>query len=366
MKKTIIIGGGFYGLYISEFLAKNNHEVILFEERSDFMQRASLNNQARVHNGYHYPRSTLTALRSRMSYPIFKNEFKEAIYDEFTKYYMIGQPLGKISNYQFEQFCRRIKAPLKVVDNQIQSLVNRQYISAIYEAEEIAFDAVVLKQVMISRALEAGVKLRENTQVSKVESHHSGELVVITADGESHSANQVFNCTYSNINVINKKSNIDLIPLRHELTEMCLVKLPEEINHLSFTIMCGPFFSIMPFPSTPYSTLSHVRYTPHFDWTDADNTTLIHSNKVLNAKHSSNWQKIIQDAKRYMPVLSSCEYQSSLWETKTILPASDHDDSRPILFKPNYGIDGYHCLMGGKIDNIYDVIKLIEEYGMVV
>ena len=67
------------------------------------------------------------------------------------------------------------------------------------------------------------------------------------------------------------------------------------------------------------------------------------------------------DAKRYIPVLEECVYKKSLFEVKTVLPRSEEDDSRPILFKPNYGaIKGFHCIMGGKIDNIYDVIESIE------
>ena len=34
--------------------------------------------------------------------------------------------------------------------------------------------------------------------------------------------------------------------------------------------MCGPFFSLMPFPAAGLQTLSHVRYTPHFAWLERD------------------------------------------------------------------------------------------------
>lgn len=368
MKKNIVIGGGFYGLYIAEYLAKKGHDVRLFDEGLDFMQRASFNNQARVHNGYHYPRSTLTALRSRVSYPLFLEEFRESIFSGFKKYYMVGQPIGKISAYQFEQFCKRIKAPYKNVSSDIWDLVDRRYISGIYETEEVSFDAVKLKEIMVIRALNAGVKLETGIRVNRIAKLDNGLINVFTESKEGgpaiHAVDQVFNCTYSNINQINVKSSIEIIPLRHELTEMCLVKLPKEIEKLSFTVMCGPFFSIMPFPSTNYSTFSHVRYTPHFDWNDRKDGVINSSNKILVENHLSNWRKIVRDGARYMPILNECEYQSSLWETKTILPVSDRDDSRPILFKANYIIPNYHCVMGGKIDNIYDVINMIKKYDL--
>jgi hypothetical protein len=46
---------------------------------------------------------------------------------------------------------------------------------------------------------------------------------------------------------------------------------------------------------------------------------------------------------------------------KTLLPASEIDDSRPILFKTNYGMNNFHCIMGGKIDNVYDVVEAIKQ-----
>ena len=40
-----------------------------------------------------------------------------------------------------------------------------------------------------------------------------------------------------------------------------------------------------------------------------------------------------------------------------MLPRSESNDSRPILFKPDHGLPGLHNVMGGKIDNVYDVVE---------
>lgn len=121
MSKIYVIGGGFFGMYLSEYFARKGHEVILFEKEDDFMQRASYVNQARVHNGYHYPRSILTALRSRVSFPRFHEEFRDCIDDSFDKYYMISNLQSKVSANQFEKFCHRLgvvcePAPPKITD----------------------------------------------------------------------------------------------------------------------------------------------------------------------------------------------------------------------------------------------------------
>jgi hypothetical protein len=72
----------------------------------------------------------------------------------------------------------------------------------------------------------------------------------------------------------------------------------------------------------------------------------------------SGYQKMLADAKRYLPSMEKARYAGSLYEVKTVLPQSEGDDSRPILFKADHGgLAGYTCIMGGKLDNIYDVLK---------
>jgi len=63
MRDAIVIGGGFFGCRLALALARNGARVAVIEKESALLSRASFNNQARVHHGYHYPRSILTGLR---------------------------------------------------------------------------------------------------------------------------------------------------------------------------------------------------------------------------------------------------------------------------------------------------------------
>jgi glycine/D-amino acid oxidase-like deaminating enzyme len=49
---VVVIGGGFYGCSIAEFLANHGVQVVLLEQASELLTRASYNNQARLHGGY--------------------------------------------------------------------------------------------------------------------------------------------------------------------------------------------------------------------------------------------------------------------------------------------------------------------------
>jgi len=360
---VVVIGGGFFGMYIAEFYALQGNKVVLLEKEKDFMQHASYVNQARVHNGYHYPRSILTALRSHASFPRFVDEFKNCIDDTFEKYYMIGRLLSNVTAKQFELFCHRIDVPCRQAPASVTALVNPNLIEAVYSTVEYAFDSVKLKAAMIDRLERAGVDSRLGISVDEVVKEGSGLSVNVTDVVNSVGLDpirtkKVLNCTYSMINDVLTNSHVDRVGLKHELTEMCIVEVPDELKDKGITVMCGPFFSVMPFPEKGLHSFSHVRYTPHFQWLDSKSDNYMNGHKyILRIEKISNWNRMLLDAKRYIPILDQCEYRESLWEVKTVLPHSESNDSRPILFKPDHGLQGMHSVMGGKIDNVYDVVQ---------
>jgi hypothetical protein len=123
-------------------------------------------------------------------------------------------------------------------------------------------------------------------------------------------------------------------------------------------MMCGPFFSVMPFPPLGLHTLSHVRYTPHCEWRDvggADYRDPYELFRVLRRR--TRFPHMIRDVARYLPILAGSRYADSIWEVKTVLPKSEVDDSRPVLYRRDCGLPNLTSLMGGKIDNIYDILE---------
>lgn len=358
--RAVIIGGGFYGLGVAIHLKEifKDAKIIVLERSDDFMSRASYANQARVHGGYHYPRSLLTALRSQVNLPNFMRDYGSTVVTNFDKYYAVAKRFSKVTAPQFYKFCERIDAPIKNAPEKIKNLFDEYMVEDVFEVKEYAFDAVKLKKILLKKMKDLGIEYDNNSEVQKVAKTKDGNLFVQTKNKE-YIANEVYNCTYSAINIINRASGLPIIPMKHELTEMALIKLPKKLEGISVTMMCGPFFSFMPFPAKNLFTLSHVRYTPHTEWHDPDQPK--NTNEYLkNNSKKSHFKQMIADASRYIPDLKDAEYKGSLWEVKTVLPRSESDDSRPILFKYNHGIKGYHCIMGGKIDNIYDVFKELD------
>jgi hypothetical protein len=69
---------------------------------------------------------------------------------------------------------------------------------------------------------------------------------------------------------------------------------------------------------------------------------------------------MLRDVSRYMPCLRACRRVDSLWEVKTVLPKSEVDDSRPVLYREHCGLPNLTCMLGAKIDNIYDVLEVVD------
>lgn len=332
--------------------------ILVLEKEPAVMNRSSYVNQARVHNGYHYPRSILTAYRSRVNLPDFLGEFGDAVVDNFDHYYAIASRLSKTNARQFELFCSRIGAFYEPAEPEIVRWFNPNMIESAYRVREPAFDARILREIVLDRILLAGgIEVRTNDEVVRVE--QAGAKLGVHSTSGTHTAERVVSAAYSRLNELNRQSDLPLIPLQHELTEMALVELDTPFATSGLTVMDGPFFSLMPFPSRGLHTLSHVRYTPHHRWRESGTTTAeLDPHRVLSElPESTRFPEMYADVVRYVPALAGMRRQDSIWEVKTVLTKSENDDSRPILFKPHHGLRNFTAIMGGKLDNVYDVLE---------
>lgn len=354
IKKTydvIIIGGGFYGCVIALFLKNYYKNILIIEGESDILLKASQNNQARIHNGYHYPRSLLTALRSHENYGHFINDFPSTVVKGNTMIYAIAKNNSKITSSQFQKFCQKIGSPLKQASEMITQLFDEEMIEDIFEVQEDVFDVSKLRGIIKKTLQQYNIQVLLNSVVSRVTSIKE-ELCILLTTGEKIISKQIFNCSYSQINTILGNSSLPTLPLKHEVTEMPLVQLPKQFSNIGITVMDGPFFSIMPFPSRGLHSIHHVRYTPH--------TTSFNHTKNTKVTRS-HFIYMLKDIQRYLPNLPQLIYKDSIYETKTILTQTEYTDARPILFRENYGIKNFHVVLGGKIDNIYDILEELKK-----
>ena len=128
---------------------------------------------------------------------------------------------------------------------------------------------------------------------------------------------------------------------------------------MGITIMDGPFFSCIPYPDADLYSLSHVRYTPHESWTQ-DGHVGSHNRSQLEHGLQSRVTHMIKDAQRYVPSLKHAQHQKSMFEVKTVLIQNENDDGRPILYQKRPKGSRVVSILGGKLDNVYDLFELIQ------
>ncbi len=340
---AVVIGGGFFGCQIALELRRIGiKRIILCEREPGLFLRASYANQARVHNGYHYPRSLRTALSSRKHFERFVDEYRSAIsFDAENIYAIAGN--SRVNATQFSSFCSKIGAPCREAPQRLRRLFDEDLIEQVFLTREFTFNAVTLAAQCTNDLSAAKIDVRLSTaaHIARIEKSY----VTVSTARETLESGLVLNCTYSDIDA----AGISLLSqLKREVAELVLIRPPQEMAGVGVTVMDGPYFSMMPFPAEKLHSLSHVRYTPHEAWTGS-------KRPAINGLRS-NAPLMIRDAMRYLPCLQNAVTVRSIFEIKTTLARNEDDDGRPVLFEVSPESPRVVTILGSKLDNIYDAL----------
>ncbi|MCB0790283.1 MAG: FAD-binding oxidoreductase [Flavobacteriales bacterium] len=358
---VLVVGGGFFGTYLATHAARRGARVELVEAGDRMLQRASLVNQARVHNGYHYPRSILTGIRSRANFERFAQEFPECIDRGFTHLYAIARDGSHVTAQQFALFCDRIGAEYREVDEAAAAFFDGDRIEAAFEVKEWAFDSEALRVHMEAELEKAGVRTTLGVRVERIAEAPDGRAEATLDHGDRIRAGAVINCTYAALNGLAARSGLQFLPLKQELVEILLLRWGPPLGDIGWTILDGPFSSSLPFPAHRARSLYHVRYSTHGHWFEGEGRPPRDLDALYRSPMPrSNRMHMICDGARYVPALRQAEPLPSLWTVRTKLPGSAQTDSRPILFRSAVGLPNLHHVLGGKIDNVYDVVPHLD------
>lgn len=141
---VVIIGAGIYGIEASMHPKLENKKVLIIEKENDIFLGASYTNQARLHNGYHYPRSYETVQEVVDTFESFAKKYEFAINSKFKSIYAIAKEGSQVNAEQFEKFCDDFKIPYKRVNPDLYFKPNT--VEAAYETVEYVFDSQKTKQ----------------------------------------------------------------------------------------------------------------------------------------------------------------------------------------------------------------------------
>lgn len=366
----IIIGAGLYGLYAALFCAKKGQNVLVLEHDAEAFSRATYINQARVHMGYHYPRSYTTAKKSADYYDRFLEDYNFCIHNQFDKIYAVSENFSWTNAAQFEKFCKDTNIPCNPIN--IKNYFKPEFCEGAYLTKECTYDAAVLKEYFLTEIAKYNqVKILYNTKIETVEiTNH--QYLIKTSNQEKLLSKFVLNSTYASINQIIKLFKQEPVKIKYELCEVILCKVSDNLNQVGITMMDGPFFSLMPFGKTGLHSLTAVHFTPHqtstnslpqFNCQQKSNNTCT-ENQLGNcnncvAQPKTSWLYMKSLAKKYLNNNIEIEYVKSLFSIKPILLESEIDDSRPTIIKESTTNPSFVSVLSGKINTVYDLDEVL-------
>lgn len=362
----IIIGAGFYGLYAALKCGEKGQEVLVLEYDDEPFSRATYINQARVHMGYHYPRSYSTAKKSADYFERFNDDYGFCIYKGFDKIYAISSKFSWTSEDQFRKFCDYTN--IRCEDINPTKYFKDKMCSGAFLTKEFTFDAEVLKDYFIEKIDKlSNVEIKYAAKIDSIDKKDSHFEIRLSND-EVFLTDFLLNATYASTNQISSLAGFEPFNIKYELCEIILIKVNDKLKDVGITVMDGPFFSIMPFGKTEYHSLTSVTFTPHLTSYDAlprfecqqrsrgyCSPSQIGNCNLCIAKPKTAFSYMSNLAKKYLNEEYGFSYVDSLFSMKPILQASEIDDSRPTVIKQFSQDPTFISVLSGKINTVYDL-----------
>jgi len=282
MKKALVLGGGIQGCCIALMLRKHGYEVDIIDKSKDIINRASLNQEGKIHLGLIYGLDT--------SLKTGKKILLDALY--FAPYleYLLGEKVNweklKSSNFNYlvakdsllspdevnahfqklqtvyrdymknEKLTYLGKRPKRLFQKtSIPPQVNPDFFQACFATEEVALHPGRLKEIIKEKVRSEKISLCLNQYVTGAKrTHHSFMVETHSEDDgiQQHESDVVFNCLWEGRMALDKEMGIQIekgynIRLRYGI----FMKMPPSLQGLpTFVVIQGPYGDFVNFPQS--------------------------------------------------------------------------------------------------------------------
>ncbi|MGN0975496.1 MAG: FAD-dependent oxidoreductase [Gemmiger sp.] len=367
----IILGAGLYGLYAALKCGRAGQRVLVLERDPAPFMRATYINQARVHMGYHYPRSYSTAIKSAHYFQRFCSDYGFCLHTSFDQVYATSAHFSWTNAAEFRAFCKA--AGIRCDDVPVDRYFNPGMCDGAFLTTEYTYDAQVLKEWFLRQLAPLdNVTIRYSRRPDRIEGlAHAWR---VTAGDLTAEAPFLLNATYAGVNDVHRMLGFAPFGIKYELCEIILCTVDDCFKNTGITVMDGPFFSLMPFGQTGLHSLTSVTFTPHETSYDAVATfpcqqhsggrckpgDLFNCNECP-ARPQSAWPYMGQLARKYLKEEYGFRYRSSLFSMKPILKASEIDDSRPTVVRRMNDDPCFVSVLSGKINTVYDLDEVLTD-----
>jgi glycine/D-amino acid oxidase-like deaminating enzyme len=338
----MVIGGGIHGLTTAIALAEEGVNVILLEKKPGLFQGTSGSTHNRAHMGYHYPRSTETAIECLKGLDYFKNKYPQALIWPKEGYYVIAKEDSNTTKEGYIAACKEMGIPC-TMKWPSPDLLSKDAISSSFLVPEPIFDTELLCNLLEKEALEKNVSIKKGSEVVQSERKPNGAYKVTAQEGNKKTdyiADIVINSTYAYANNILKIFGLEKYMTKYRLQVTEVVVVESDINIPPLTIMDGPFMSIMPYGGHKNQFLVYDVVNSTADEKEA----YLYDDSII---HRSNWEKMVEKGKKFFPFMHKLKYAGSLWGARPI-PIDNKVQSRKTRLKKYESSPGFYSILEGK------------------
>lgn len=330
-KKFLIVGAGWYGCHLGLFLKKKGYTVKIYEKSSDIFQGSSGKNQFRLHQGYHYPRSSITIQEAKKNYQKFKKRYAKFIKFPNNNIYCVARNASLID---FGTYLNTLKAnKLLFSKKKINFLKNIE--GAVFVKEGVLQNNKIIKY--FKAKLKKEIVFKKKVQnIKKV----------------SVNFDYVIDCTNNT-----QKNNFKNIA-KYILTISFIYKKKIKKNAYALTVMDGQLPSLYPYADKKnYYTLTHSKYTHIKRFSSYDKLQKYKS--IISKQLIGNHKKLSEQSicHFYSNFKSKFIYKGYFFSYKVI--PSGKSDHRPTFYKKEKNI---LSIFSPKIANIFSAETLVNNF----
>jgi FAD dependent oxidoreductase len=333
--RVAVVGGGIFGCTAAVELARNGAQVDLYERHGEILSGTTGRIQARLHRGYHYPRSPETAAALRTAAHEFASRFHPAV-RTYAHHYVIARD-SKVSAEGYLAFCDRMALSYEVVEP-----VQVHGAQVCVRVPESLVDVGVLRRLLRAELSRAGVNLHLGQRVEPV----GYDLTVRATYGQPWSR-----------------------PLRYEVCETALVEV-SRYEGQSFVVLDGDHASLDPYGRVHMlydvaNSVHHagVGYEPQIPDEYVD---LLNGGGPIRTPLSRH-EAMLETASTHLRGLGPrgqgiAIYHGSWFSVRAVLPDVDGTDERPTLVERDGDVVS---VLGGKLGTALTAARAVREAALV-
>lgn len=343
-----VIGAGIFGAEVALKTKTLGLSVKVYEAKEDILSGASMNNQNRLHLGFHYPRDLETGRQSIRGFDAFRQKYAGSIQDDFQNAYFIANQKSLTTPAAYLDFCNDLGVPFQEIEPDSFPVEVSGADTGIL-CGEVVYDCRILRELVRNLLDIAGVEVALGTSVQSVEKGN-GQYIVRSSDGKVALADVVVNASYADINRITGQLGFPISQNSYEYTAVPIIRV--SLPRAGITVMDGPFMTVLPYGKSGdfllYNVVdsvvaSEVAELMNSDWLVPETAPFTQVDKA------AFFRNILERCAQYVPALRQAELVGFLEGPRMVLAKSDDSDARPSIVTDYNG--SYFSVFSGKIDH---------------